>query len=311
VLASRLDLGLGSGGDQLGGPLPILEYLRSALGDFVAGWTALFVVIAALAAGGLVLLARSRPRSALLAFLAFAVPTAGLALARVSGGASAPETRHLIFALPFFALIVAVGLLRITSAAGGRAPAVLAFSLASLVAAEIAWGWQTTPTLYAGEPPRREAAREAAERWLARTSEPSDVLFGFDPLYLGARERGGAIADTVVPRADPKLALEALLDAPEPLGRGVWVLDASDGSRIVSNWSWRLEIQDRSPGRAYETRAFGPFLIVRTVAPTGSPLAFLWDTLAVQRMGLNLWIVNAEINYQTASAALDRLEQAS
>jgi hypothetical protein len=50
---------------------------------------------------------------------------------------------------------------------------------------------------------------------------------------------------------------------------------------------------------------------VRTVAPTGSPLAFLWDTLAVQRMGLNLWIVNAEINYQTASAALDRLEQAS
>jgi hypothetical protein len=311
VLASRLDLGLGSGGDQLGGPLPILEYLRSALGDFVAGWTALFVVIAALAAGGLVLLARSRPRSALLAFLAFAVPTAGLALARVSGGASAPETRHLIFALPFFALIVAVGLLRITSAAGGRAPAVLAFSLASLVAAEIAWGWQTTPTLYAGEPPRREAAREAAERWLARTSEPSDVLFGFDPLYLGARERGGAIADTVVPRADPKLALEALLDAPEPLGRGVWVLDASDGSRIVSNWSWRLEIQDRSPGRAYETRAFGPFLIVRTVAPTGSPLAFLWDTLAVQRMGLNLWIVNAEINYQTASAALDRLEEAS
>jgi hypothetical protein len=37
VLASRLDLGVGSGGEQLGGPLPILEYLRSALGDFVAG----------------------------------------------------------------------------------------------------------------------------------------------------------------------------------------------------------------------------------------------------------------------------------
>ena len=311
VLASRFDVGIGGGGKELGGPVPVLEYLRSALGDFVAGWTGLFAVVAVVAAGGLVLLARNRPASALLAGLAFALPAAGLTIARVGGSASAPATRHLIFALPFFALILAVGLLRLTQLAGPRAPAALALSVASLVAAEIAWGWQTTPTLYAGEPPRREAAREAAEAWLAGTSRPTDVLFGFDPLYLGARERGGAVGETVVPRADPRLALEALEEAPKPLGRGVWVLDASDGSRIVSNWSWRLEIQDRSPGTAFETRAFGPFLIVRTVEPTTTPQAFLWDTLQVQRLGRTLWVGNADLNYQTARLALDRLEERS
>jgi hypothetical protein len=232
-------------------------------------------------------------------------------LAHVGGSASSPETRHLIFALPFFATLLAVGLLRLTQLAGPRAPAALALSLAFLVATELAWGWQTTPTLYAGEPPKRQAAREAAESWLARTSRSTDVLFGFDPLYLGARERGGEIGETVVPRADPTLALETLLDARKPLGRGVWILDASDGSRIVSNWSWRLEIQDRSPGLGFETRAFGPFLIVRTLEPTQTPTTFLWDTIAVQRMGRALWVGNAELNEETAQLALDRLVEQS
>ena len=45
VLASRFDVGVGDGGTQLGGPLPVLEYLRSALGDFVAGWLAVFAIV--------------------------------------------------------------------------------------------------------------------------------------------------------------------------------------------------------------------------------------------------------------------------
>ena len=124
----------------------------------------------------------------------------------------------------------------------------LALSVAGLIAAELAWGWASTPTLYAGEPIKRKQAREEAEAWLAETSRPDDVFFGYDPLYLGARERGADVGAIVVPRADPKLALKALTSQADPLGRGVWVLDASDGSRIVSNTSQRLEISDRSPG---------------------------------------------------------------
>ena len=308
VLASRFDVGVGGGGTQLGGPLPVLGYYHNTLADFVAGWTGLFAAVCALAALGLVVLARTARPAALLLGLVLAVPAAGLSLAHVGGSASSPETRHLIFALPFFATLVATGLVRATRSMGKPAPAVLAVAVAVLAATEIAWGWSSTPTLYRGEPPRREQAREAAADWLAATSLPDDVLFGYDPLYLGARERGAPIGDVVVPRADPKLALEALLAAPKPLGRGVWVLDASDGSRIVSNTSTRLEIPDRSPGSGFETRVFGPFLIVRTIEPTVTPLRFLLQTIDVQRLGRALWIGPSELNEQTARIALARLE---
>jgi len=308
VLASRFDVGIGGGGSQLGGPLPVLEYLRAALGDFVAGWTELFVVIAAIAVFGLVVLFRTRRNVFVLCLAVFAVPVVGLTLARVGGSVNAPETRHLIFALPFFALLVATGLVALVERAGVRAPAVLALSVAGLVAAELAWGWASTPTLYAGEPAKRRAAREQAEAWIARTSRPSDVYFGYDPLYLGARELGADVGDVVVPRADPKLALKALTSAPEPLGRGVWVLDASDGSRIVSNVSPRLEITDRSPGSAFQTKAFGPFLVIRTIRPTETAYDFLWDTVAVQRMGYwDLDVATAAINESTAETALSEL----
>ncbi len=313
VLASRFEVGLGGDGSQLGGPWPVLLYLRSSLGDFVAGWTVVFAIVCALAALGFVLLARARPLGAALTGLVFAVPAVGLTVASAAASASAPETRHLIFALPFFALLVANGVLRLARPAGARAPAVVALSVAAIVAAEIAWGWERTPTLYAGEPPRRAAAREAAEAWLAATSRPTDVLFGYDPLYLGARERGADIGGTVVPRADSKLALDALLDADEPLGRGVWVLDRSDGSRTVSNWSAWLQIDERSPGAGFETRVFGPFLIVRTIEPTETPSRYLEDTLRVQRTQLvdtvpPYWeLANAQINFHTAQAALTRL----
>jgi hypothetical protein len=309
VLASRFDVGVGDGGTQLGGPLPVLEYLRATIGDFVAGWVVVLALVCGLAAFGIVVLVRERPRTAVLAGLVLAVPTVGLMLARVGGSASAPETRHLIFALPFFALLVAAALVRLASFAGPRAAPALALSVAALAATQIAWGWNTTPTLYAGEPERRKAARDAAAQWLASTARPTDVLFGYDPLFLGAREDGGRIGETIVPRADPKLALRTLLDAPKPLGRGVWILDASDGSRIANNHSRRLEIENLSPGPQFETRAFGPFLIVRTRAPTQTAAEFLRDTVRVQAVGYwYLGVPSSPLNYNTARVALDNLE---
>ncbi len=122
------------------------------------------------------------------------------------------------------------------------------------------------------------------------------MLFGYDPLFLGARERGAPVGAIVVPRADAALALQALEDAEEPLGRGVWVFDASDGARIERNRLAVDTIEDRTPGPEYEARAFGPFLIVRTLAPTGTPGAFLRDTERVQQVGLALGIAAAGIH---------------
>ncbi len=308
VLGSRFDVGVGGGGPRLGGPVAVLEYLRSALGDFVAGWPVVFALIACVALLGLIVLAREHRSAALLTGLVFLLPAVGLALLRVGGGSSAPETRHLIFALPFFVTLVAAGVIRVARLAGTRGRAVLSLLLAALVAAEVAWGWQTTPTLYAGEPTARRLARDAAVAWLAQTSAPNDVLFGYDPLFLGARERGAPIGTTVVPRADAALALTTLQDAGEPLGRGVWVLDASDGARIEGN---RLDvdtIEARTPGPEYEARTFGPFLVVRTLAPTETAEEFLLDTERVQRVGLELGVVASSIHIATARLALASLD---
>lgn len=308
VLASRFDVGVGGDGTQLGGPLRMLEYLRSTIGDFVAGWTLVLVAVCALAIVGIVLLWRRQQETAVLALLVFAVPAAALAIARASAAATLPETRHLIYALPFFAMLVATGILRLARLTGSAAPRIAALTTVGLAVAAIAWGWHSTPTLYRGEPPKREQAREAAVAWLTATTRPDDVLFGYDPLFLGVRERGGEIGETVIPRADPKLALQALTDAQKPLGRGVWVLDASDGSRIVSNDSTRLVIEQRSPGPGFEARAFGPFLIVRTTEPTRTAAEFLHATVLVQRLGLGLYVGNSVVNYETARLALDSLE---
>ena len=66
------------------------------------------------------------------------------------------------------------------------------------------------PPLFEWEPDARQAARAEAETWLAATSRPDDVLFGYEPLYLGAWERNRSFPTTVVPRADPRLALRTI-----------------------------------------------------------------------------------------------------
>jgi hypothetical protein len=305
VLASRFEVG---DAGEAGSAYSVLEYLRSALGDFVAGWLACFVVVCALALGGLVVLSRRRPSAALLCGLTICVSAIGLALASVSGSTAAPETRHLIYMLPFVALLVAVGVDHLAGLAEAWARPVLAVLLLSLVTAELAWGYSLTPTLYAGEPAKREEAREAAADWLTPALRADDVLFGFDPVFLEARGNGAEVGETIVARADPQLALQALTEASRPLGHGVWVLDASEGNVIQGGPTSRLEIENRSPGAGFEARAFGPFLVVRTLAPVRSPEAFLRATVEVQRLGQELRIETASLNYHTAAVALARLD---
>src|SRR5207244_4805954 len=129
----------------------------------------------------------------------------------------------------------------------------------------------------------RVHARGAASAWLARTARPDDVLFGYDPLYLGAWERNSALTKTIVPRADPRLALSVLRAAPKPLGRGVWVLDASD----TNNETQKLNILLRmpQPASAFEARVWGPFLVIRSLEPTRTPRRFLEESRAVELVG--------------------------
>jgi hypothetical protein len=302
VLAGRFDVGVGTGGQKLDGPGAVLEYLFRVAGDFTTGFTLLLIAVLLVAAVGARALWRWNRDAAALTACVVLVPTAAFVVARF-GQSTSPESRHLIFVLPFFALLVALGLIELTR----RRTPVLVAALLVLMSAEVAWGWDKTATLYKGEPGSRVEAREAASAWLARSSRADDVLFGYDPLYLGAWERDrNGFSDTVIPRADAKLALRSLRGA-GTLGRGVWIFDASD----TNNFTQKLTIPLRypNPRSVFDARVFGPFLVIRSKQPMRTPKEFLLETRQAQILGRSLGSGDADVNLLTADQALSVLER--
>ena len=292
VLADRFDVGVGGGGQKLGGPTAVLRYFWRSAGDATAGWWPVTLAVVLAAAVGVVWLRRPA-RTLVVCLVGFSL--AAFTLAKLGGSAS-PESRHLIFLAPFLAIAVAVTLVRI----GRRTPTIAVALTIGLVLLEIAWAWHRTSPLFEWEPDARQAARAEAETWLAATSRPDDVLFGYEPLYLGAWERNRSFPDTVVPRADDRLALRVVERAGK-LGRGVWVLDASRRNNLRP----RLEIERRlpTPSAAYEARVFGPFLVLRTVEPVVTPQAFFHYSARALLVGQQLGIGDADVNIRTAVLA--------
>jgi Dolichyl-phosphate-mannose-protein mannosyltransferase len=303
LLASRFDVGLGENSSELGSPLDVIRYLGETFGDFTAGRLVAGIPAALLAVLGLVVLARRRPETALLAAAVAGVPVVAL-LAAGSGPGVSLESRHLIFLLPFVTMAIAAGILRIGEAARGAEPGVVAALIGFLLASQVAWGLDRTRWLYTGEPAARTQGREQAADWLAQRAQADDVLFGYEPTYLDAWEHGAPYGDIFIPRADARLALDELEGAGTPLGHGVWVLDASD---YVDQEHARLTIEDATPGPEFETAVFGPFLLVRTVEPVLTPEAYLEATLRVQELSASLAVGDAGRNALTAQEALAEL----
>ena len=298
VLAGRFDVGVGGGGAKLGGPTAVARYFWRSAGDATAGWWPVSVLAVAAAVVGVT---RMRRDARALILCTLAATLAAFLVAKLGSGA-APESRHLIFLLPLFAIAVATTIVLV----GRWSVALAVVATAALVVTQVAWAWHRSAPLFDWEPDARQAARADAESWLARTSRPDDVLFGYEPLYLGAWERSrSSFPTTVVPRADPTLALR-VLRRESPLGRGVWVLDASERNNIRP----RLEIERRLPKPAapYEVRAFGPFLVIRTLKPVVTPRAFLYYSARALLVGQQLGIGDADVNLQTVvlAARVDR-----
>jgi hypothetical protein len=298
VLAGRFDVGVGGGGAKLGGPTAVARYFWRSAGDATAGWWPVSLLAVAAAVVGVT---RMRRDARALVVCALGATLAAFLVAKLGSGA-APESRHLIFLLPLFAIAVATTIVLV----GRWSVALAVVATAALVVTQVAWAWHRSSPLFDWEPDARQAARAEAESWLARTSLPEDVLFGYDPLNLGAWERSrSSFPTTVVPRADPTLALHVLCRE-APLGRGVWVMDASERNNIRP----RLEIERRLPKPAapYEVRAFGPFLVIRTLKRVVTPRAFLYYSARALLVGQQLGIGDADVNLQTVvlAARVDR-----
>ena len=297
VLASRFDVGVGGGGEKLGGPGALARYFWRSAGDATAGWWPVTVAVVVAAAVGVVFLRRAGR----ILVLCLVGATAAAFLVAKLGGSAAPESRHLIFLAPILAIAVAATFVRIAR----RSQVVAVVLVAGLVVAEVAWAWQRTPPLFEWEPDARQAARAEAETWLAASSRPDDVLFGYEPVYLGAWERSrGTFPTIVVPRADDRLALR-VAEGAVPLGRAVWVFDASERNNVKR----ALEIERRLPDPAapFEARVFGPFLVIRTREPVVTPETYLYLSARALLVGRSLGIGDSDINLRTVVLAAREL----
>jgi len=169
----------------------------------------------------------------------------------------------------------------------------------------VAWAFEKTPALFLGEPPERAEARAELASWLARTGRPDDVLLGYDPVFLAAWRQDPSFSRFVLPRADARLAASRLQEAEGPLGRGVWVLNAAATTNGEQSLSIPLRLP--RPADAFEARTFGPYLVLRTREPTGTPERYLRYAAAAMIVGKTLFIGDADINFQTISRAAAQL----
>jgi hypothetical protein len=231
------------------------------------------------------------------------VPAIAFMLATLRSTTS-PEARHLMFALPLYSILLALPL---AAAARVSAPLAAVAVLAGVfvVVGEIRWAHQKTPQLFDGDPAGQASARDAAAAWLASTSRRDDVLLGYEPVFLRAWERNRSFSDHVLPRADPALFAAALKGIRPPLGRGVWVFDASDTTNAAQRATIAFVLP--KPASQFEGRVYGPYLVIRSRQPLRTRARYVAVAERVMRVGHSLHINDADVNLQTMLQAESRL----
>ena len=99
------------------------------------------------------------------------------------------------------------------------------------------------------------------------------------------------------------LALRTLERQPKPLGRGVWILDASERNNLRP----RLEIENRDPGparRCSRRASSARSSIIRTREPVVTTEdAYLCAAARAMLVGRSLGIGDADVNLQTVERA--------
>jgi hypothetical protein len=281
-LASRFTVGVG-GDASLAGPLDAWSQLARALASFAGGWVALTALCLALGGLGLVVLVRREPAFAAFALLSMlAAPMLFMLLGSGNeAGLAGLSPRHLVFALPVWAVLVGTGVAQLLARA--RIANVAAALIAGAVLVAVAPGAgvedprevATNTTLGGGARPAgaEDVLRDPA-RWLRETAGERDLLFPISPVYFAALPEAGRA--TSLPRGQATLLLAALERARFP-ARALFVAIPVPSSAVDAT-----ELGD-TLGPTENIRAFDRWLIVRAAGPLSGPGVALSRTYEILR----------------------------
>lgn len=238
-------------GDDLTGGYSAFEAGLRSLGGAAGGSGLVFGVFAVLAAIGVAGLMRKQPAVATFALLAIVFPPIVLAVGAVTGAtADRLGPRHLIFALPLWIGLVAVGVGRIALKVPEKVR--LALPMAVVAAAVLAPSAISDPrTISTGE----TGAVEAGAAWLKGHVSPGDVLYPYSPVFLAA------LPETGDARTFPRepVALERALPRTGRVGSMFVSLPLPEGIAAA--------VVEELRGSGVEARKLGSWLILRDAGP--------------------------------------------
>ena len=291
VLANRFDVGVGGGGSKLGGPVGVVTYLWRTAGDFSTGRWPCSRSSSCIGARR----ARRRPARD---------PACSLRDRRSRGGVPRGAPRRLDLA-GIAASDLRAAVLRIVVGAGSSA----ARGALRRPRSRSPPCWSSSrsagPGMHAAALRRRAGKRQATRaqargslrRRAGRTTSCSATSRSTSGVGAGPR-----LLRRRHPAGRPGACARTSRGSPEPLGRGVWVLDASD----TNNLQRRLRSnRDPGPAGAFEARAFGPFLVIRTREPVGDASALPRCRGGAMLVGRSLGIGDADINLRTIDAPIE------
>jgi len=267
-----------AGNDLVGGYSAVEAALR-ALGGAAGGYGVVFGVFAVIAVVGAAELMRRQPAMAAFAALAIVVPPLLLAVGAAAGAtADRLGPRHLIFTLPLWIGLIAVGVARIALNVPPRAR--LAVPIAVVVAAVLAPSAVSDPrTISTGE----QDALKPAAAWLSAHVSPGDVLYPYSPVSLAALPEAAAARSY----SREPVALERMLQRtgevgsvfvslPLPGGIAPAIVQALRRSGVDAHelGSW-LILRDRGPFRSGREALASTARMLQEAGPpiAGTPVA--------------------------------------
>jgi hypothetical protein len=188
------------------------DQLSSAVGGFAGGEGPLLAAFLALAIGGAVVLLRRRPELVVWGLVALAAPPLLATLVR-TGRAPDLSPRHLVFALPFWAVFIGVavayGVERFRPVWQAAAVAGVA-ALAAVSPQGIVDPRSVTYTATLGS----QEALEGPAAWLRERVEEDDVLYPYSSVFLAALPEAGKARTLPRGQAQSLLAAVDRIDYP-------------------------------------------------------------------------------------------------